>query len=505
MLRRPKYIKKTLSVSLSLKVVSAMAILLVASLTVMLHYSRREIKEEALEKASQTLEGMVQGVDNILLSVEQATGNIYFSMLPYIDQPDKMASYCRELLEANPLIYGCAIAFKPYFYKDRELFMAYVYRAGQRGTGEADSTFVETDTFGNIPYTEQVWYTNPMTTAIPSWLNPTEDMDAEGIEHLVTFCLPIPGKDGKPVGVMGVDVALSPLTRIVLANKPSPNSYCTLLDREGSFIVHPDIDKLYNQTVFTQTQRGADPTVKTAAQAMVKGETGYKPFRMNGTDYYVFYKPFKRDVIPGRVMKETGWSAGIIYPKDDIFGDYDSLLYYVYAIAVASILLLFVLSHIIIHRQLKPLQMLSDSARRIAKGNYGTSIPDSHQKDEIGRLQDNFQQMQKSLASHMGELEQLSATIQARGDELRIAYSQAQKADRMKTSFLHNMTNQMVGPSNAIYDDVNALCNVDIKADLQETGRLANDIQANGKAITELLNNLIRMSDEEKGKEASHD
>ena len=35
--------------------------------------------------------------------------------------------------------------------------------------------------------------------------------------------------------------------------------------------------------------------------------------------------------------------------------------------------------------------------------------------------------MQKSLASHMGELEQLSATIQARGDELRIAYSQAQK------------------------------------------------------------------------------
>ena len=51
-----KIINKTLSVRLSLMVVAAMTILLMASLFVLLHFSRRTIKDEALRKASQTLE-----------------------------------------------------------------------------------------------------------------------------------------------------------------------------------------------------------------------------------------------------------------------------------------------------------------------------------------------------------------------------------------------------------------------------------------------------------------
>ena len=103
MLQLPKIINRTLSVRLSLIVVFSMAILLMASLTAMLHYSRKSIKEEALQKASQTLEGTVQRIDNILLGVEQSMGNIYFNMLPFLNQPDMMFTCCRELVEANTL------------------------------------------------------------------------------------------------------------------------------------------------------------------------------------------------------------------------------------------------------------------------------------------------------------------------------------------------------------------------------------------------------------------
>ena len=498
MFRLPKIINKTLSVRLSLIVVSAMAILLMATLTVMLYYSKKALKEEALEKVSQTLEGTVQSIDNILLSVEQTTGNIYFNLMPHLDQPDMMFTYSRQIVEANKYVSGCAIAFRENFYQGRDLFMPYFRRENIGGR----DTIIQVETFANGPYTEQVWYTRPMESARPEWLNPLTGLGNDtGEAPIFTFSLPLYGADGKTAGVVGVDVKLSQLSQIVSATKPSANSYCLLLDSDGTFIVRPSGNKSFLQTAFSLY--GDDADVGEAVKAMVSGETGYKPFRLNGIDYYVFFKPFKRAAVPGRSMEKLEWSVGIIYPEDDIFGDYNSLSTYVLAVAVVGLLLLFFCCRVMIHRQLKPLLMLTASAQRIAKGKYNELIPDSRQADEVGRLQDNFQKMQQSLSAYIGELEQLKTTLQQHGEDLNAAYNQAQKADRMKTAFLHNMTNQMLGPAEAIEKDVNALCNDNTGN--QNISQLSDDIQQNGSTIAELLDNLINISADEKRKEVADD
>ena len=214
----------------------------------------------------------------------------------------------------------------------------------------------------------------------------------------------------------------------------------------------------------------------------------------------MFYKPFERTMVPGRSMEKLCWSAGIVYPEDDIFGDYNDLSYYVILIAVICLLVIYLLCHAIIHRQLKPLSMLTESAQRIAKGNFTEPIPDSRQEDEIGRLQDNFQQMQQSLATNIGQLEQIQNTLKEHGESLRKAYARAQKADSMKTTFLHNMTDQMTNPAVTIREDVDMLC--------KGTGnrsQLADEIIDNGKTIADLLDNLIKKSNEEIGKEVDDD
>ena len=66
-----KNIPNKLSVRLSLMVVVAIATLLVTALLIMFLVSRQTVKEEALQKADQSLEGVVQHIDNILFSVEQ--------------------------------------------------------------------------------------------------------------------------------------------------------------------------------------------------------------------------------------------------------------------------------------------------------------------------------------------------------------------------------------------------------------------------------------------------
>ncbi len=90
MLRFSKLIARTLSVRISLMIVFTMAILLMASLAVMLYHSRKAVKEEATQKASQTLEWATQRIDNVLLSVEQATGNVFFNILPHLNDPEMM-------------------------------------------------------------------------------------------------------------------------------------------------------------------------------------------------------------------------------------------------------------------------------------------------------------------------------------------------------------------------------------------------------------------------------
>ena len=201
---------------------------------------------------------------------------------------------------------------------------------------------------------------------------------------------------------------------------------------------------------------------------------------------------------------DLGWSAGIVYPEDDILGEYNNLSLYVVVIAIIGLILSFIVSGFVIHLQLKPLLMLTAQAQRIAKGNLDEPIPDSRRVDEIGRLQRNFKLMQQSLATNIGELEQLTTTLKQHGDELSKAYKQAQKADRIKTAFLHNMTNQMLEPSEAISKDVEALCDPNKRAERQDTAQLVDDIQQNGNTIADLLKNLINISDEDIRKEAQN-
>jgi methyl-accepting chemotaxis protein/sigma-B regulation protein RsbU (phosphoserine phosphatase) len=237
--------------------------------------------------------------------------------------------------------------------------------------------------------------------------------------------------------------------------------------------------------------------MKEAAQAMVAGETGQKSFRMNHQDWHVFFKPFIRNNVEGRTLDQLRWSVGVFYPDDDIFGSYNHLLYYVLIIAIVGLILFFVFCHFITRRQLKPLRRLTRSTKRIAQGHYEAELQagESGNMNEIGQLQNHFLQMQQSLSAHMGELENLSTTLQERGKVLRKAYEQAKEADRMKTTFLHYMTNQMTIPSVTIEKSIAAICNNYHDISLQELDHNVEVIERESNVITDLLNRMLHTAD----------
>jgi nitrogen fixation/metabolism regulation signal transduction histidine kinase len=150
---------------------------------------------------------------------------------------------------------------------------------------------------------------------------------------------------------------------------------------------------------------------------------------------------------------------------------------------------------------LRPLNLLSNSAKRIAEGEYNENIPETHRRDELGRLQGNFRQMQQKLATHVNELEQVKATLNERGERLHETYRMAKEADRMKTAVLNNMTNRMIAPTNAIENDVYHLHHSFKKISQEEADDMTDSIQMHGEDITKLLNQLIADSESDTRKE----
>lgn len=449
--------RRNLPLRISFWIGSAISLLLIVSLAVMLLYSRKNIKEDALTRASYSLEQAMTGIDNILLSVEETTGNTCFNF--HLAKPELRDSFCQKMKDTNPYIINSIIALK--------------------GDGSR--------------YEHEAWFAQTVDSARAGWLRVEEGQSPDSV-RFISYCMPVRTPKGKVVGAVRSDVSLSVLSSAVAAAKPSPNSYCALLDKDGTFIVHPLADYLFDFSAFNI----GDESLNYAAKAMVSGATGYVPFEIDGNRFLLFYKPFEYAAVPYRDLRKNGWSIGVAYAEEDIFGDYNSLFNFVLLIAVVGILLIYLYITLIVRHKLRPLRLLTNLTQRIADGHYNEPVPKSRKRDEIGQLQRYFRRMQTSIAVNMRELKELTETIKERNEELQVAYRQAKKADRMKTAFLHNMTNQMVDPAFAIESDVIAMCE---GGSDKRIGQLAEHIQQNGDTITRLLNNMIELSEQEMNQE----
>lgn len=497
-----KIVKKIFSapsIRLNTLVLLEIVMLLMVSLGGLFYFTRKALVEESKMDAEHRLEGTVQHVDNILLTIEQSAGNTYHAMLEHLNQPDRMMSYCQRLVESNPNIQGCAIAFKPDYYPGRELFFNYVHRKKYNSP-----ELIMSDESVNNHYTQQNWFTETMKTCRPAWIDPGRNHDHNN-EPIITYCLPIIDQSSECVGVIALGLSINLLSQIVLETKPSPNSYSILLAHDGTYIIHPDREKQAGKNVFNQPDVAESPSALQAAKAMVEGKSGNSSFQMNDYTWYLFYKPFVRTNLPGRSMNALNWSIATVYPKVDIFGEYNHLVLHVLGIVVIAFFVFYMLCKKAIRKQLKPLMYLTDSAERIAEGHFDETIPNLKRDDEVGVFYQHFQAMQQALAAEITRQEEQRVTIHKHNEKLQKINQQIHDDDQVKATFLHNVTNRMIAPAESINNSVITLCDHYEDITLAEANKEINNIKQQSETITELLSKKFNVSHNEAGKEDHHE
>ncbi len=403
-----RYIRKSLSTRLSLLIVVFSAAILVASLGFMFKVSSHAIRQEAINRATQSLESTALRVQGILDRVKVATDNTEWLITRHLDGPDSMFVYSRRILQNNPDLNGCSIAFEPDFFKEKGRWFS-AYSINDHGT-------IKTTQEGN-PYYEYFymdWYQLCKLLDRPVWTEPFMDYNPEGIyssEMITSYCKPVKDRNGNYIGTISVDLSLNWLSQTISAVKPYPNSYSIMQGRGGTFFVHPDTTKLFYQTIFTEILEHEDPALEELGHAMLRGEEGMTQLKVDDVDCYVFYKP----------LGETGWSTAIVCPESDIFGGFNRMKLSIMLAVCAGLLLLLYVSIRIITRELKPLSHLANQAKTIASGNFNETLPESNRIDEIGQLSHSFGDMQHSLITYIDELKTTTAQKASIENELKVA------------------------------------------------------------------------------------
>ena len=401
------YIRRKLSVRVSLWVVFFAAIIFNVALGFLFYQSREAVRQEAINRATQILDKTSLRVDSILNRVEVASNMTKWLVERHPDKADSMFVYSRGMLQNNPDFYNCSIAFEPYYFKDKgRYFSAYTKHV-------SDSIRTIQGGSDSYQYFFTDWYLMPQLLEKPCWTEPYMDLDvATNTSEMVTsYCQILTDKQGQLIGVINISLSLNWLSQTISAVKPYPNSYSIMIGRGGTYFVHPDTSKITRQTIFTQTIEQPDTAVSALGYAMTHGEEGVKQMDISGKKCLVFYKP----------LGQTGCSMAIVCPESDIFSGFDRLRRTIMTIVTVGLLLMLYLFIRIITRELKPLRRLAKEAETIASGQFDAPLPDFQRVDEIGQLSHSFGNMQQSLVKYIEELKNTTAQKASIESDLRIA------------------------------------------------------------------------------------
>ena len=466
---------KTLSARLSLWMVTFAAVLFVAVLWIMLWFARQAVQEEATETARATLDSAALKIDNELAKVETAARNMLLTVTNEIGDPERMMELSRRMVEVNPTVEGCAIAFRPSFYPRKgELYMAYYHRVG--------NTITCSDHFGDIPYTEQEWFSLPMQSGREEWADPLS-VSKFYSRAITTYSLPIE-QDGVAVGVLGVDISLEWLTRTIEAARPSPNTYCALVNQNGSFIVHPSKALPRPGFLAKSLTEHPSPDSERLASAILPGQSGSAQLDIWGQESYVFYRPFDN----------PGWSIAIVVPEEEIFESFRYLHRMAVVLTFAGLLILLIYCFVYIAWQMYPLFRLDASTRRLADGHFDSMLEPTDRRDEIGHMQRAFREMQHSLSVHLGQIAQQRKTLQEQGEALHDAYEHSKEADKAKDAFIHSATDRLSAPVVDIADVVGRIHREYAHLSHDEIVEMTERMAQQANSVTDLLDRMISFS-----------
>ena len=360
-------------------------------------------------------------LNNVFSTVEVAVSNNMPEVEENIDNDQRQYFAVEHLLRLNPNIMGAAVAYNPDYEPKKGLaFSPYAYR---------DSSGIHTKQLNTqeYDYLHQEWYTKPIAEGKGTWSEPYID-EGGGEVMMITYSQPIINSKGEIYAIQTADIALDWLNdfmqeldstafeglELFVETGGNKENYSFIVTRKGTFVAHPDETKLLNQSLYDYLAETGNPKAITKAKKIIEDDKPIPYFSFtdtNGVKCFMFLTK----------IDHTDWMMCHVVPfKQILFPASVFVSIFVILMIIGLIIVSFVCRSAI-RRGTKPITQFAESADEIASGNLSAELPTIKTKDEMLRLHNSFETMQKSLIQQIEETKSANEEKGRIESELNIA------------------------------------------------------------------------------------
>ena len=238
------------------------------------------------------------------------------------------------------------------------------------------------------------YYLIPKNTKVDSVIEP---FLYEGV--LLTSLISPIVIDGKFVGISGVDISLKDIDETIRAFKLYETGYAFLVSNSGIFVSAPERTWIGTKTLGELGFEKDNGDLQKILKDLQSGKNGQietiDPF--TGKHVFMFYEPI-----------ETGnWGLVTVVPNAEIMASVNQLSIQLVLIGLLGLIIVAGLIFIVSRLFAKPIIAVSKAAGQIAGGDLKISL-NVNQKDEIGQMANDFQQMTEYLIGMANTAERIS-------------------------------------------------------------------------------------------------
>ncbi len=410
----PRVSKKTrfgLAFKLSFLILLSTAAIFFSAFAYNYSVSRRIMLQNVEQNAGSLASATANHIEEILARIETLPTLAALVLENQSLDAVRLEALVRNVVQANPAIFGSTIAFEPQAFDPRsEFYCPYAMRTAKN----IDVTYLGGEKYR---YHNLDWYIIPKETKRAVWSEPYFDEGATNIAmatYSVPFYREING-ERRFCGVVTVDIALDWLREIMDGVKIFDSGYAFILSENGNFICHPEAKYVLKESLFSLAEEKGIPAWREAGHAMLDGKKGFIsiPGIHFGRQAWMYYSP----------LPSANWSVGVMFPDEELFRGTRKLAYMIAGIGLIGFGLLFLLVVLVAVRITGPLRALTSKAAEIAKGNLDTPLPFVRSKDEVGDLSHSFEDMRTALKEYICDLTATTAAKERIESELKIAHS----------------------------------------------------------------------------------
>lgn len=256
------------------------------------------------------------------------------------------------------------------------------------------------------------WYKNAMAADGMAYTDVY--IDAFTNEPVITVSHKII-RDGKTVGVLGIDWNLKEVQQMAAAIKFGNTGSAVVLDNKGQFIYHPTLTLQDN---INTIEGGA---MQRLAKTFFSGAPATEFHQYRGIDKFYASSP----------IGKTGWVLVIAAPVSDLYQSVTAIGQMAMVSTILSIVLLGSIIFYITRRMINPITKITNIAEYVAKGNLSIDSEELARgsgSDEIGRLSRSFNAMVTQLRTLVRQVNDSAQHVVTASQQLTAGAEQSSKA-----------------------------------------------------------------------------